>query len=101
MSILDQDLGFREITIELLESIGFKPTTTNRWINGVRVYPYDLFLRIPGEPQWSNKRHFIQYYPNESRLEIFENKDPWSYTLNYDLQVDCFEDIITVIGKYK
>lgn len=101
MSILDQDLGFREITIELLEGIGFKPISANMWINGVRVYPYNLFLRIPGEPQWSGKRHLIRYYLNESRLEIFENKDAWSYTSNYELQVNCFEDIIAVIGKYK
>lgn len=101
MSILDQDLGFRGITIELLEGIGFKPTTVNMWINGVRVYPYDLYISIPVEPSWSNKRHLIRYYPDESRLEVFENKDPWSYTSNYELHVDCFEDIIAVIGKYK
>lgn len=101
MSILDQDLGFREIVTELLGGIGFKSTSVNMWINGVRVYPYDLFLRIPSEPQWSGKRHLIRYYPNESRLEVFENKDPWSYTSNYELQVNCFEDIIAVISKYK
>lgn len=100
MSILDQDSGFREITTELLGGIGFKPTSINMWIDGVRVYPYDLFLSIPGEPQWSYKRHLIRYYPNESKLEIFENKDAWSCKKEYTIQVDYFEDIIAVINKY-
>lgn len=101
MSILDQDLGFREITVAALGSIGFKPTKVNLWINGVRVYPYDLFIEIPGISSWSGKRHLVRYFPGFSKLEIFENKDAWSYTSNYELQVDCIEDIIATISKYK
>ena len=66
MSILDQDLGFREITVAALGSIGFKPTKVNLWINGVRVYPYDLFIEIPGISSWSGKRHLVRYFPGFS-----------------------------------
>lgn len=101
MGLLDSNLGYREITVELLESIGFKPTNVNLWINGVRMFPYDLFIKIPGVTEYTNKYHLVRYFPNNSKLEIFENKDAWSYETRKEMCVDYIEDIIATISIYK
>ena len=101
MSVLDQDLGFREITVEALESIGFKPTSVIMSINGVRVFPYDMYIKIPGEPSWSGKHHLARYFPDNSKLEVFERKDAWSYQDRKEIYVNCFEDILVFIENYR
>ena len=101
MSILDQDLGFREITIEALESIGFKLTKVDLWINGVRLFPYDLFIKIPGVSEYTGKYHLVRYFPNDSKLVIFENKDAWSYQTRKEIYVDCFEDVVVFVESYR
>ena len=101
MGLLDSNLGYREITGELLESIGFKPTKVNLWINGVQMFPYDLFIKIPGEYEYTGKHHLVRYFPNDSKLETFENRDAWSYQTRKEIYVDCIEDIIAAISIYK
>ena len=101
MSVLDQDLGFREITVELLSSIGFKPTKVNLWVNGVRLFPYDLYIKIPGEYEYTGKHHLVRYFPNDSKLEVFENRDAWSYQTRKEIYVDCFEDVVVFVESYK
>lgn len=101
MSILSQDFGFREITMELLESIGFKPTRTDLWVNGVQLFPYDLFIKIPGVSEYTGKHHLVRYFPNDSKLEIFENRDAWSYQTRREIYVDCFEDVVVFVESYK
>lgn len=101
MGLLDQNSGFREITVEALESIGFKPTHVNLWVNGVRMFPYDLFIKIPGVSEYTSKHHLVRYFPNNSKLEIFESKDAWSYETRKEIYVDCFEDIVIFVESYR
>lgn len=101
MSILNQDLGFREITMELLESIGFKPTRTDLWVNGVQLFPYDLFIKIPKVTEYTGKHHLVRYFPNDSKLVIYENKDAWSYETRREVYVDYFEDIEIFVENYR
>lgn len=101
MGLLDQNSGFREITVEALGSIGFKPTKVDLWINGVQMFPYDLYIKIPGEPSWSGKHHLFRYFPNNSKLEIFENRDAWSYQTRREIYVNCFEDVVIFVESYR
>lgn len=101
MGLLDSNLGFREITVELLSGIGFKPTKVNLWINGVQMFPYDMFIKIPGVSEYTGKHHLVRYFPNDSKLEIFEEKDAWTYQTRKEIYVDYFEDIIAAISIYK
>ena len=101
MGLLDINSGYREITVEALESIGFKPTRVNLWVNGVQMFPYDLFIKIPGVIEYTNKYHLVRYFPNNSKLEIFENKDAWSYQTRKEVCVDCFEDVVIFVESYK
>lgn len=101
MGLLDQNSGFREITVDALKSIGFNLTSVQIYINGVQVYPYDLFIKIPGVSEYTGKHHLVRYFPNNSKLEIFENRDAWSYQTRKEVYVDCFEDVVIFVESYK
>lgn len=98
MSILDRDFGVREITTELLKSLGFKEALGSFMSDGIRYYPFDLFIKF--QQYGVDKFHHIRYIPHESKVIVKENADYWSCKKEYTIQVASFDDICVIVKQY-
>ena len=101
MGLLDSNLGYREITGELLESIGFKavsPSALVMTVNGKRCYPYDLYIKSP--VSWQDWYHHFRYVPETNELEIKIHVSCGRPNEWKTVKPDNFDDILVIVGSY-
>lgn len=99
MGILSDNFGYREITGDLLESIGFKEAKhLVMLVNSTRCYPYQLFIKIP--PLYDGY-HQIIYIPEINELRVKEEVYIGRSKRKYTIKPTCFEDIMVIVSNYK
>ena len=99
MGILSDNFGYREITRDLLEGIGFKEAKhLVMLVNSTRCYPYQLFIEIP---YLYNGYHQIIYIPEANELRVKEEVYIGRSKREYSIKPTCFDDIMVIVSNYK
>lgn len=92
MSLLDNNFGYRPITIESIESIGFKLSKNTVYhVNGRQANLYKRF-----------SKGWVQEYCFETAVLTIYPNDYWRATKERHSSVpEFFEDIIATLGQYE
>lgn len=99
MGLLSDNFGYREITRDLLESIGFKEAKhLVMLVNSTRCYPYQLFINVS---HLYNCYHQIIYIPEINELRVKEEIYIGRTNREYSIKPTCFEDIMVIVSNYK